>query len=268
MKLRRKIGFFKMEWGVIYHVLLSYVIMSSSLTGCTRGQEQLELMVGAAASLEPVLKELKAVYSEQNPDVKLCFTFAGSGTLEQQIREGAPIDVFLSASQKQMASLEEDGLIMNDSRVDLLQNELALIVPKIDQTIITSFEDVQKATVIALGDPASVPVGQYAMEVFEKLGNLEKIKEKTTYGKDVSEVLAWVSAGNAEVGVVYVTDAMKEDTVEIVETAPEGSHSPITYPAAIIAETELETQAKDFLRFLSSTEAEVIFEEYGFGIIK
>ncbi len=268
MKLRRKIRFLKMGRGVIYHILIFCVLLSSSLTGCTREREQLELMVGAAASLEPVLKEIKAVYSEQNPDVKLCFTFAGSGTLEQQIREGAPIDVFLSASRKQIASLEEDGLIMNDSTVDLLRNELALIVPKIDQTNITSFEEVQKATVIALGDPASVPVGQYAMEVFENLNNWKEVKEKTTYGKDVSEVLAWVSGGNAEVGVVYVTDAMKEDTVEIVEIAPEGSHNPIIYPAAIIAETELESQAKDFLLFLSSTEAEVIFEEYGFGIIK
>jgi molybdate transport system substrate-binding protein len=106
------------------------------------------------------------------------------------------------------------------------------------------------------------------MEVFKNLDSWEEIREKTTFGKDVSEVLAWVSAGNAEVGVVYVTDARKEDTVEIVGTAPEGGHSPIIYPVAIIAETELETQAKEFLRFLSSTEAKDIFEEYGFGFIK
>lgn len=268
MYLRRKIGYYKKEWGVIYRVLLFGVLMSSSLTGCTREQAQPELMVGAAASLEPVLKEIKAVYSVQSPDVKLSFTFASSGTLEQQIREGAPIDVFLSASLKQITSLEEDGLIMSDSKVDLLQNELALIVPKMNQTNITSFEEVQNATVIALGDPASVPVGQYAMEVFENLDSWEEIREKTTFGKDVSEVLAWVSAGNAEAGVVYVTDARKEDTVEIVGTAPEGSHSPIIYPAAIIAETKLETQAKEFLRFLSFTEAKDIFEEYGFGIIE
>lgn len=268
MNIRRKIRFSKRGRGVRYQVLLLCVLLGGSLTGCTRGQEQPELMVGAAASLEPVLKEIKAVYSEQNPDIKLSFTFAGSGTLEQQIREGAPIDVFLSASQKQVTSLEEDGLIMNNSKVDLLQNELALIVPKDNKTKITGFENVQNATVIALGDPDSVPVGQYALEVFEHLDNWDEISEKATYGKDVSEVLAWVSAGNADVGVVYMTDALKEDSVEIVGTAPEGSHSSIIYPAAILAETKLETQAKDFVRFLSSTEAKELFEEYGFRTTK
>jgi molybdate transport system substrate-binding protein len=268
MNLRRKISVLKRGRGVRYQVLLLCVLMSGSITGCTREQEQIELMVGAAASLEPVLKEIKAAYSEQNPDIKISFTFAGSGTLEQQIREGAPIDIFLSASQKQVASLEEDGLILNNSKVDLLQNELALIVPKDNKTKITGFENVNIATVIAMGDPDSVPAGQYAMEVFESLDNWSEIKEKATYGKDVSEVLAWVSAGNADVGVVYITDAMKEDAVEIVGTAPEGSHSSIIYPAAILAETELETQAKDFIRFLSSTEAKGIFEEYGFRTAK
>lgn len=249
---------------VIYQPLLLIVLLTGLFIGCDGRKRQTELLVGAAASLEPVLEEMKAVYLEQNPDIKLSFTFASSGTLEQQIKEGAPIDVYLSASPKQVKSLEEDGLIMDDSRVDLIRNELALIVPKTKETIITDFKDVQNAAVIALGDPASVPVGQYAVEVFKNLDNWEDIKDKTTYGKDVSEVLAWVSAGNAEIGVVYVTDAIKEDKVEIVSIALEGSHSPIIYSVVIIKETEHETQARDFIRFLGSNKAKEIFEEYSF----
>jgi molybdate transport system substrate-binding protein len=225
-------------------------------------------MVGAAASLEPVLEELKDIYLKQPARIKLSFTFAGSGTLEQQIREGAPIDVFVSAAVKQINSLEEDGLIMKDSKVNLAQNELALIVPKNSQTKITGFEDVLNATVIALGDPDSVPVGQYSMEVFETIGNWDDIKEKATYGKDVSEVLAWVKAGNADAGVVYITDAAEEDGVTLIATAPEDSHNPIVYPAVIVADTELEKQAEEFLLFLGSTEAKEIFLRYGFRSIE
>jgi molybdate transport system substrate-binding protein len=261
---RQEIRFFDAERRDVYQLLLLCVLIFVSFTGCSVPREHAELMVGAAASLEPVLQELKATYLEKDPTVELSFTFAGSGILEQQIREGAPIDIFVSAAVKQMDSLEEDGLIMKDSKVNLIQNELALIVPKNSMAKITSFENIQYSTVIALGNPNSVPVGQYALEVFENIGNWDNVEGKVTYGKDVSEVLAWVKAGNADAGVVYITDTVKEDGVEVVTIAPESSHSPIIYPAAIIAETDLEKQAKDFLDFLGSVEAKEIFIEYGF----
>ncbi len=264
MKLDRKERRFNGKRRKVCRTIFLFVCLTGVLVGCTDGKEKNELMIGAAASLEPALKEIEEVYLEQNPEVGLRFTFAGSGTLEQQIREGAPIDVFVSAAVKQMDALEKDGLILSDSRVNILKNELALIIPENRDESIMDFEKVQEADIIALGDPDSVPVGQYAREVFENIGNWEEFEEKVTYGKDVTEVLAWVTAGNADVGVVYVTDAIRENGVKIVSVASETKHSPIIYPAAVIADTRAQSEALEFIDFLNSIEAKDIFEEYGF----
>ena len=240
------------------------LVLCLFLTGCNKENKQKEILVGAAASLKPVMEELQVIYQDSYPEVSVNFSFGGSGTLEQQIREGAPIDVFISAAEKQMKALAKDGLIQEDSKVDLLINKLVLIVPENSELEIEEFEDIIEASSIALGDPASVPVGQYAEEVFDYLKITEEVHTKAIYGKDVTEVLTWVSSGNVDAGVVYVTDAISNDKVRIAAYAPENSHSKIIYPAAVLKASKEKTAAQSFLDFLMTKEAKDCFSEYGF----
>ncbi|MHB8129734.1 MAG: molybdate ABC transporter substrate-binding protein [Mobilitalea sp.] len=254
--------------GCIIGRSLILLLMGSILISCDRvDQGQGEILVGAAASLGNVMEELQTIYKEQNSEVTVTFTFAGSGSLEQQIREGAPIDVFLSAAEKQMDALEKDDLILSDTRVALVENQIVLIVPQDSKLEVAEFEDVLEASMIALGNPDSVPVGQYAQELFEALGIWEEVYAKSTFGKDVTEVLAWVGSGEAEAGVVYATDAVFNKEVIIIAIAPEGSHSRAIYPGAIIKGTKEEIAAKDFLRFLQTNVAKEVFIKYGFKTI-
>lgn len=247
-------------------ILLFMILGGILFSGCSK-KEETELLIGAAASLEPAMKELQPMFEEQHPELRLSFTFAGSGTIEQQIREGAPIDIFLSAANKQMDSLEKDELLLPDSRVDLYRNEVVLIVPVDSKLGIADFKDITKADIIALGDPESVPAGQYAELIFKRLGIREAVYSKATLGKTVTEVAAWVSSGEAEAGVVYKTDAIRNDKLEIAATAPEREGSIAIYPGAILKNTKSEAQAKEFLSYLDTKEAEEIMVNYGFDII-
>ncbi len=255
---------FKRSYG--YYLLFIFVILICTILPACRKKEQKnqEIMIGAAASLKPVMEKLQTRYQEEHKNVSLVFHFAGSGTLEQQIRQGAPIDIVISASDQQLQSLSEDKLILETSEVQLVKNQVVLITPADSRLKITGFEEALKASTIAIGDPASVPAGKYACEVFEYYHILEEAKEKSTYAKDVTEVLAWVGSGNAEAGVVYATDAARSNSITVAAVAPEESHSEVIYPAALIAGTKKEAIAGDFLAYLQTEEAKEIFYEYGF----
>ncbi len=223
-----------------------------------------ELLIGAAASLQTSLTELQGIFEAQYPNVKLTFTFAGSGTLEQQIREGAPMDLFISAAEKQMDALETDGFLLEGTRVNLLENQVALIIPKDSTLSIASFEDIVKAPVIAVGDPESVPAGQYAQEIYTNLRIWEDVLAKATLGRDVTEVLTWVSSGNADAGIVYTTDAALSDDIIVAAIAAEGTHRKVIYPAAVLKDSKEAETAGEFISFLQSQEAKDIFVHYGF----
>lgn len=226
--------------------------------------EHVEVLVAAAASLQNAMEELQTLYKEVDPNVTLTFTFGSSGTLQQQIEQGAPVDVFMSAALKQMKTLEDGGFLLDGTKKELLENKVVLIVPKDSNLNISSFKDILKASIIALGEPSSVPVGQYSEEIFTSLGILEQVKEKVTYGKDVTEVLTWTATGNADAGVVYATDAKWSEDVTIVAEAAEGSSSKVIYPVAVVKDTKVETAAKAFVEYLASDEAIDVFELYGF----
>lgn len=230
--------------------------------------EPVEILVAAAASLQNSMEELGKLYQSENPNVTVTFTFASSGALQEQIEQGAPVDIFMSAAVKQMTALEDEGLILDGTRKDLLENKVVLIVPKDSKLGITGFEDILKAPTIALGDPESVPVGQYSEEIFTSLNMLNDVKKQANYGKDVTEVLTWVSTGNAEAGVVYATDAMSSKDVTVVAEAPEGSTSKVLYPVAVVKDTKVADAAKAFVDYLASDEALGIFEKYGFSANK
>ena len=224
------------------------------------------LNILAAASLTDVCTELEGMYEQDHPQVDLTFSFASSGALQTQIEEGAPADIFFSASTKQMDALNDEGLMDSDSITELLENKIVLVVPTGSDKGISSFEDVatDKVVMIGLGDPESVPAGQYAEEVFTTLGILDDVKKKANYGSDVRTVLTWVEEKEVDCGVVYQTDAYTTDKVEIVATAPEGSCKKVIYPVGIVKATANMEESEDLLRFFKSDTAKKVFEKYGF----
>lgn len=226
-----------------------------------------ELTISAAASLKEAMAELEPIFKEANPNISLVFNFGASGSLQQQIEQGAPADLFISAGQSQMKALAEKGLILDSTQKDLVKNELVLVGPK--DTTITGLDDLKtdKVTKIASGEPTSVPAGKYADEVFTKLGIKDDIQSKLVFAKDVKEVLAWSTSGNADVGFVYLSDALSNNSAKIIETVSEDLHSPITYPVGVIKSTKNPDAAKKFEDFLFTDKAKEIFAKYGYKAI-
>lgn len=225
-----------------------------------------ELHVAAAASLTDAMKELAEVYKQEHPEVTLTFNFGSSGALQQAIENGGETDLFFSAAQKQMNALEKSDNLAEGTRKDLLGNSVVLVVPKDGGADLKSFEDLTHPELkhIAMGEPKGVPVGQYTEEILTKLNILDQVKERSVYGSDVRQVLAWVASGEADCGVVYATDAAIDPNVKVAAKAPEGSHKPVIYPAAVIKSTKHLDEAKAFLDFTSSDKAKAVFEKYGF----
>ncbi len=227
------------------------------------------LTISAAGSLTNVLEEVKGVYETENPQVSITYNFGASGSLAQQILQGAPSDVFLSASEKWMDELENQGQLRADSRRNLLQNELVLIVLK-DRTGVSGFEDLAAADVtnVAMGEPESVPAGQYAKETLTSLQIFTAIEPKLVLGKNVQQLLSYVETGNAEAGLVFATDAQGSEQVRVVATAPPETHSPIVYPVAVVQDSTEAEAAHAFVNFLSSEQAIAIFQAYGFTMVE
>ena len=228
--------------------------------------EKTEILVAASASLEYAYEdELIPMFEEQNPDITVSGTYDSSGKLQTQIEEGMEADVFMSAATKQMDALTEEGMIEEDSVTDLLENKIVLITSADSQLELSSFEDITKADTIAIGDPASVPVGHYSEEALTNLGLWDQVLAKASLGTNVTEVLNWVAEGSAQAGIVYATDAATTDKVKVVAEAPEDSLAePAIYPVGIVSASENKEAAEKFVKFLKSDEAIQIFEDYGF----
>ena len=230
--------------------------------------EETEILVAAAASLKNAYEDkLFPMFEEANPGVTVKGTYDSSGKLQTQIEEGLEADVFMSAAKKQMTALDEEGMIASDTITDLLENKIVLIVPTGNEKKLEKFEDIENADSIALGDPASVPAGQYAQEALTNLGIWDKIQDKVSFGTNVTEVLNQVAAASADAGIVYATDAASmADQVEVVAEAPEGSLAKkVIYPVAVVKGTAHEEVAKEFVAFLQTDKAITVFEEYGFS---
>lgn len=233
-------------------------------------EKTFELNVSAAVSLKDALGDIEKAYQNKEPHVKLVFNFGSSGALQTQIEQGVPCDLFISAAAKQMDALEKEDLLLKNSRKNIVNNQLVLIVPKGSDLAIKDFTDLAKDQVktIAIGAPDSVPAGQYALQVFKHYSIWDKIQGKTVLGTSVRAVLAYVETGNADAGVVYKTDALISDKVNVVTTAPGESHEPILYPAAVMCHAGQPKAAADFLAFMTGAEAKGIFEKYGFNVLK
>lgn len=255
--------------GIVLVALLSMVFALAGCQSTTKEEaksEPVALTVSAAASLKDAMAEIQALYLKEEPNTTLTLNFGSSGSLAQQIQQGAAVDVFMPASTKDMTTLKDGNLLNNDTLKNILGNEVVLVVPKDSTTTVTDFAQVAEPSItkIGIGEPTSVPAGQYAVDVFTFYNVMDQITEKIIYGKDVKEVLTWVETGNVDAGVVYSTDAKASSAVKVVATAAAESHKPIVYPAAVIKASKNPDAAAAFVDFLSSDAAKAVFVKYGF----
>ncbi len=243
---------------------------AAATTAASASKEKVTILVAAAASLEySYTEKLIPMFQEKYDWITVEGTYDSSGKLQTQIEEGLAADVFMSAAAKQMTALKDENLIDAGSIVDLLENKIVVIVPADKKDGITTFEQIADVETVALGDPESVPAGQYAKEALTKLNLWDAVSAKTSFGTNVTEVLNWVAEGSADAGIVYATDAATTDKVAVVAEAPEGSlEKKVIYPVGMTAASEHSEEAKLFIEFLQSEEAMAVFEEYGFSANK
>ena len=233
------------------------------LWGC-RVQERTTLTISVAASLRDSIEETEAAYKQGHAGVDFSNNFVSSGTLAAQIDQGAPVDIFISAAAKPVDDLAARGLIAAGTRRDLLRNTLVLIAPPGSK--LHDFQGItdKSIRVIALGDPASVPAGQYGRQTLVSLHLWDQLNAKLVLGKDVRQVLTYVESGNADAGLVYATDAMTSSKVCVIASAPESTHEPIICPAAVVKGSHGEADALKFLDYLASPAVQSVFQKHGF----
>ena len=224
------------------------------------------LNISAASSLSNVLKVIDTAYTQANPNVTIVLNTAASGTLQTQIENGAPADIFLSAAASNMDALQKENLIVNSSRKNLLDNTLVLVVPTGSTLGLTSISDLatSKVSKIAVGDPASVPAGTYANLAFTELGILSQIQSKLILCANVTQVLTTVASGNVDCGLVYSTDALSSTQVKVVAQAPADINAQIVYPETVLSASKNPTAAQAYLTYLSGSSAVASFIQYGF----
>jgi molybdate transport system substrate-binding protein len=246
---------------------ITEVTTSTSIQTIVETVVPVTINVSAASSLTAALNEVNKLYTQTKPWVTLAANYGGSGTLQAQIEQGAPCDVFISAAPAQMDNLQNENLLLPGSRLNLLTNKIVLIVPKANPLGLTNFSDLTlpKVKLIAVGDPRSVPAGTYANQAFTELGILASIQSKFILGANVTQVLQYVDSGNVDAGVVYSTDALSDSNVTVVATGPADVNASIVYPAAIIKASKIAAAAQDYVSFLASAQARAIFVKYGFA---
>lgn len=243
--------------------------------------QQTEIIVFAAASMTETLNKIKGMYEADHPGITLTYNFDSSGTLKTQIQEGADCDLFISAGQKQMnqldisadAAVNTDGLdfVSADSRINLLENKVALVVPEGNPKAVESFADLAEvleegSVFMAMGN-SDVPVGQYTQKILAYFNLSEEELASAgvlTYGTNVKEVTTQVSEAAVDCGVVYCTDAFSAG-LTVVDTATREMCGQVIYPAAVLKTAKTPEAAQDFLNYLTTPEAMAVFETVGFS---
>lgn len=270
----------------IISLLLAIIVITGALAACgsknedsvtesskaesTGTSEKSEIVVFAAASMTETLEEISGLYSKIDPSLTITYNFDSSGTLKTQIEEGSVCDLFISAAQKQMNGLDEGGYIDADTRVDLLENKVALCKAENSKKDINSYDDMKKHLesgdiLMAIGND-DVPVGQYTQKIFKFYGLDEKAltdKGALTYGSNVKEVTTQISEGSVDCGIIYQTDAYSAG-LKVTDTATEEMCGKVVYPAAVLKNSKQADKAKAFLDYLKTDEASKVFEKVGF----
>ena len=248
---------------------IGLVLVLTVLSGCTTDkQKPTELSVFAAISLTDALGEIGAGFTAEN-GVKVYYNFEASTTLQRQLEKGASADVFISASPRQVVALEMNGLLEAESRKDLLTNRLVLVS---DKTAAISVETPDNLTVpeisrIAIGHPNIVPAGTYAKEALTHFGLWETLYPKLIFGMDVRATLAYVTAGNVDIAIVYKTDTTLTENIKVLYQLPPEAYTPIVYPAVVMKSSPQKQLARRFITYLHSMKSGEIFEKHGFAFL-
>ena len=254
----------------------SLLLLVLILAGCQVNSDRInsndktEIIIGAAASLQDVISQIKPLYEQQYPQQTLTATFASSGTLQRQINQGAPIDVFISADRTKIDKLDQQGLLIDSSIQNLVSNQIALVTTTDNPLELSGFKDLLKDKVktLALGEPNTVPGGKYAQEVLEHYEIANQVKPKAVYAKDIRQVLNYVTTQNADVGMIYLTDARsRQQDLQIIAIAPLATHSSIDYAIAITQASRSPQVAENFVDFLFKEPAQTIFKQSGFLVL-
>jgi molybdate transport system substrate-binding protein len=259
--------------------LLLFIGILCGLTSCTPSPETESskgaspsvsssepLLISAASSLTDAMNEIGIAFTKENPNISVRFNFAASGPLEQQIEQGAPVDVFASASLKEVDALDQKKLLEPNIRINFAGNKLVLVAAP--DSSVKGWDDLKSSSVkkVALSNPDSVPSGRYAQETLIHRGLWSAVKPKAVFGENVRQTLTYVSGGNVDVGIVFATDAQTEKgKVKVISEAVVGTdHKPIVYPAVVLLHAPHREAAKKFTAFLQSSNAQAIFSRYGF----
>ncbi|NHN31039.1 molybdate ABC transporter substrate-binding protein [Paenibacillus agricola] len=232
--------------------------------------EAVELTISAASSMTDALKEIQSAYAAKAPNIKLNFNYGASGALQQQIEQGAPADLFLSAAVKNMKALVDKQLVDGAKQTNLLTNELVVVVPVDSKLMIGTPVDLLKTDVknVAIGIPESVPAGSYAKEALTAEKLWDDLQPKMVQGKDVRQVLQYIETGNADAGFVYKTDALTSQKVKVAFAVDPKSYQAVEYPIAVVKATKHGKEAEAFYTYLQSKEALDVFIKFGFSVPK
>ncbi|GAA6614461.1 molybdate ABC transporter substrate-binding protein [Scytonema sp. NUACC26] len=230
-------------------------------------QQVTNLNAYAASSLTNALQQIEPIYEQSRQNVDVNYNFGASGTLANQILQGAPADVFFSAAESNIQDLENTNLLLPGTRRDLLSNRLAIVTPLNSILSVSSVQDLTSPDVnrVAVGDPSVVPAGQYAQELFNSSGVSDRLQPKLVFGNNVREVLNLVETGNADAGIIYITDALQSSQVNVAAIPPTNAYSPIIYPIAVLQSSSNPDVAIDYTNFLGSPQAISVFKQYGFS---
>lgn len=233
------------------------------------GQEPETITVSAAASLTEAFTDMESKFETENPDIDVNFNFGSSGNLRKQIEGGAPADIFASADQKNMDTLANETLIDNSSRENFAKNSLVLIVPANSTLNITGVKDLTNSEVkkIGIGNPDTVPVGNYTRTAMTEAGLWSQIENKAVLAEDVKQALTYVERGEVDAGFVYMSDAMTAEpgTIKIVTNV--SVSTPVNYPIAIVSYSEHKKDAQEFIDFVTGKEGQETLEKYGFKAV-
>lgn len=251
---------------VLAVLLLSSCDSKEEIGSADGEREKVELIVSAAASLSDVLEEIQRAFHKQYPHIFITYNFGGSGKLASQIQNGAPADIFLSASEVDMDNLEKGGFIDPSSRFPFVKNGLALIAPKDSPLNLSNLGELSREEIehFIIGDPDSVPAGRYGKQALEAVGVWESLDGNFVYVSDVRQVVTQIEAGNGDIGIVFLTDAQTVSNSKIVLQIDGSLHDEIIYPGAIVSTSSNKKAAQQFLDFLKGNEAIQMFNEYGF----
>ncbi len=238
-------------------IILSFALISGCLQD--KSNKTQEITVSAAISLQDALKDIGEEFQKKHPEVKIYFNFGASGTLEKQIEQGAPVDIFASASPKEMDTLEEKGLVLKSTRTNFAKNRLVIVSPS--KLTIEELMD-KNVKRIAIGDPKTVPAGRYAMTYLENAGAYETLKPKLVFAENVRQVLDYVERGEADAGFVYFSDTLKSNMA--VSGINDTLYPPVVYPVAVINDSRNLEISKQFIGYIISDEGQTILHRYGF----